>query len=112
MKHSPFIAILLFVAKLTSGVAGAQEFEIDTNALRQAIGAAEQWAKENLDEDVLAALGEVDREQVEKFLRDFQTQLQKDHVLDLAKLQTAAKGGLPLLDAHEETRPYAAWLRS
>jgi len=73
---------------------------------------AEQWAKENLDEEVLAALPEVDRAQVEKFLRDFQKQLQREYVLDLAALNGAAKAVLPLLDAYEETKPYAAWLRS
>lgn len=97
---------------LAGGIAGAQEFELDTNALRQAAGAVEEWAEENLDEDVLAALPEVDRAQVEKFLRDFQGQLQRESVLDLAAFNAAAKTVLPLLDAQEDTRPYAAWLRS
>src|ERR1051325_1183572 len=112
MKRGLFLAMLLLFAKLASGTACAQDFEIDTNALGEAIGLAEQWAKDNLDEDALAALSDVDREQVEKFLRDFQKQLQKDYVLDLAAMKSAAKAVLPLLDAHEATRPYAAWLRS
>jgi len=33
-------------------------------------------------------------------------------VLDLAALQGAAKGVLPLLEAYEETQPYALWLKS
>ena len=67
----------------------AQEFELDTNALRQAFAAAESWAKENLDEDVLRALQQVDREKVEQFLRDYQKGLQGEYVLDLAALKDA-----------------------
>ena len=33
-------------------------------------------------------------------------------MLDVAQLKDAANAILPLLDAHEETQPYAAWLRS
>src|SRR6185369_392977 len=38
--------------------------------------------------------------------------LQGEYVLDLAKLKEAATIVLPLLEAHEETQPYAAWLKS
>jgi membrane-bound lytic murein transglycosylase D len=76
------------------------------------LNAAQEWANENLDEDTLQALSQVDREQVEKFLSQFQKQLQTDYVLDLAPLKDAAKVVLPLLAAHEETQPYAAWVRS
>ena len=101
---------LLLALLLTTPFTGRpQEPELDVNGL---LDTAEQWAKENLDEDVLAALPEVDRAQVEKFLREFQTQLQNEYVLDLAALNGAAKAVMPLLDAHEETKPYAAWLRS
>jgi membrane-bound lytic murein transglycosylase D len=90
----------------------AQEYELDTNALNRVIESANEWAKENLDEDVLRSLPELDRAQVEKFLRQFQSQLDGDNVLDVAALRDAAKIVLPLLDAHDETQPYAAWLRS
>ena len=103
---------LLVISLLACGAAPAQEFELDTNALRQAFDAAESWAKENLDEDVLRALQQVDREKVEQFLRDYQKQLEGEYVLDLAALQGAANVVLPLLEAHEETQPYAAWLKS
>jgi membrane-bound lytic murein transglycosylase D len=105
MKLGLLLALLLTTAFGTH----AQEAELDVKGL---LDTAEQWAQENLDEDVLAALPEVDRSQVEKFLREFQTQLQSEYVLDLAALNGAAKAVLPLLDAHEETKPYAAWLRS
>jgi len=87
----------------------AQEIELDVG---EVIETAQEWAKENLDEDVLRSFPEVDREQVEKFLKQFQDQLKGDYVLDLAALKDAAKAVLPLLDAQEETKPYAAWLRS
>lgn len=105
MKLGLLLALLLTIAFAMQ----AQEAELDVKGL---LDTAEQWAQENLDEDVLAALPEVDRAQVEKFLREFQTQLQSEYVLDLAVLNGAAKAVLPLLDAHEETKPYAAWLRS
>jgi len=89
--------------------APAQEIELDVGGI---IETAQEWAKENLDEDVLRSLPEVDRDQVEKFLKQFQDQLKGDYVLDLAALKGAAKAVLPLLDAHDETKPYAAWLRS
>jgi membrane-bound lytic murein transglycosylase D len=91
---------------------GQDAFELDVGELGKVVDAAQEWAKENLDEDVLRTLPEVDREQVEKFLKQFQEQLKGQYVLDVAALKDAAKAVLPLLDAHEETRPYAAWLRS
>lgn len=94
---------------LLAAAAPAQQPDSDVKDL---LDTAEQWAQENLDEDVLAALPEVDRKEVEKFLRQFQTQLQGEYVLDLPALSGAAKAVLPLLDAHEETKPFAAWLRT
>ncbi|HEU0039803.1 MAG TPA: lytic transglycosylase domain-containing protein [Verrucomicrobiae bacterium] len=103
---------LLILALLGCGIAPAQDFELDTNALRQAFDAAESWARENLDEDVLRALQQLDREKVEQFLRDYQKGLQGEYVLDLAALKEAATIVLPLLEAREETQPYAVWLKS
>lgn len=88
------------------------EYELDPEQLGELVGAAQEWAKENLDEELLRKLPEVDRERVEQFLKQFQAQLKGEHVLDLAALRDAAKAILPLLDTHEETRPYAAWVRS
>lgn len=100
---------LIFTA--VSGPAQA-DYELDPEQLGAVVEAAQEWAAENLDEEKLRQLPEVDRERVEKFLQQFQQQLKGDYVLDLAALEGAAKAILPLLDAHEETRPYAAWLRS
>ena len=85
------------------------QVELDVGEI---VDAAQEWAKENLDENVLQSLPEVDRDHVEKFLKQFQDQLKGDYVLDVGALKDAANTVLPLLDAHEETRPYAAWLRS
>lgn len=99
----------LFALMLTLTASGQQEVELDVG---QMLESAQDWAEENLDEGLLRSLPEVDRDKVEKFLRQFQDQLQNDYVLDLAALNETAKFVLPLLDAHPETQPYAAWLRS
>lgn len=103
---------LLIFPLLAAGLGRAQEWELDTNALRRGFDVAEQLAEANLDEDALNALQQVDREKVEEFLRSFQQQLQSPDVLDLAALKDAASGVLPLLEANEETKPYAIWLKS
>ena len=74
--------------------------------------AVQQFAQENLDPDVLHALQSVDQKEVEDFFNHYQDYLQGNYVLDLVQLKDAANTILPLLDAHEETQPYAAWLRS
>ena len=73
---------------------------------------ADQWAKENLDEDVLRVLKDVDREKVKQVLKDIQKQLHGEYVIDLAALRDAAKSVLPLLEGYEETQPYAGWLKA
>jgi membrane-bound lytic murein transglycosylase D len=76
------------------------------------LAAAQQFAQDNLDDDVLAALQSVDHAKVTDFLKHYQDYLQGDYVLDVAQLKDAANTVLPLLNAHEETQPYAAWLRA
>jgi membrane-bound lytic murein transglycosylase D len=109
MKSLRLIVCLTALWCLAARPAPAPQPDWDVNEL---LDSAEQWAEENLDEDVLAALSDVDRAEVEKFLRQFQTQLKGEYVLDLPALSGAAKAVLPLLDARSETRPYAAWLRT
>jgi len=92
-----------------SRVAPAQTNEVD---LGDMLDAAQQFARDNLDDSVLQALQSVDRQQVEDFLNHYQDYLRGDYVLDMAQLKDAANAILPLLDAHEETQPYAVWLRS
>ena len=80
--------------------------------LDEMVQSADQWAQENLDDDALRALQEVDRDKVKQFLNDIQKQLKGDYVVDLAALKDTAKIVLPLLEAADETQPYAAWLKA
>lgn len=113
MRFAPtFGRLCVVLIAVTFSARGQEAIELDVGELGQLVESAQEWAKENLDEDVLQKLPEVDRAQVEKFLKQFQDQLKGQYVLDLVALKDAAKAVLPLLDAHEETKPYAAWLRS
>jgi membrane-bound lytic murein transglycosylase D len=100
---------LLLVCACALGRAQTNVAAVDVGDL---LNAAQQFARENLDDDVLRALQDVDRTQVEDFLKHYQTYLNGDYVLDLAQLKDAATAVMPLLEAHEESHPYAAWLRS
>ena len=73
---------------------------------------AEQWAKENLDDDTLRLLQSADREKVKQFFSDIQKELHGEYVIDLAPLKDAARNIVPLLEGNEETQPYAAWLKA
>ncbi len=81
-------------------------------SIDEVIQSADQWAKENLDEETLRALQEVDRAKVKQFFSDLQKQFDGEYVLDLASLNDTAKAILPLLEGYEETQPYAAWLKA
>ncbi len=102
------IAILIWLAIAQLARSQTNEPALDVGDL---LDSAQQWAQDNLDSDVLQALQSVDREQVEDFLNHCQDYLKGDYVLDVARLKEAAGIVLPLLEAHAETRPYAAWLR-
>lgn len=73
---------------------------------------AQQWANENLDPSVLAALQNTDQQKVQQFFDQLQKDLQGNYIIDLAQLRDAAKTVLPLLESYEETAPYAAWLKT
>jgi membrane-bound lytic murein transglycosylase D len=103
------IHISLVILIASGWLASAQTNEID---LDDVMDAAQQFAQENLDPDVAQALQSVDRNKVQNFLDQFQNYLNGDQVLDVAQLKSAANIALPLLEAREETQPYAAWLRS
>ena len=102
-----FAALVMLLA--AASLAPAQTNDTDYGGL---LDAAQAWVQDNLDTNVATAiLQNVDREQVEDFLKHYQDYLQGDYVLDLAQLKDAANSALPLLAAHAETQPYAAWLR-
>ena len=101
------VALVILIA--SGWLAPAQTNDADFGDM---LDAAQQWAQDNLDDDVLQALQNVDRDKVQDFLSHYQDYLKGDTVLDVAQLKDAANVALPLLDAHEETQPYAAWLRA
>lgn len=106
------VQCLLFSCALLATVSQAQQqpdLELDWGEVADA---AQQWAEANLDPDALQALPELDRKQVEDFLKAFESHLKGSNVLDLARFQDAAKLALPLLDHYEETAPLAVWLRT
>jgi membrane-bound lytic murein transglycosylase D len=105
MRTALVIALLLVLCR----PAAAQTNDLDLDA---AMDSVQHFAQENLDPDVLNALQNVDRQAVEDFLKHYQDYLNGEYVLDVAQLKAAANAVLPLLDAHEETQPYAAWLRA
>ncbi len=84
----------------------------DEMDLTQVLDAAQWWAQSGLDEDVLKAFQGADQATVLGFLHHFQEYLKNNQVLDVASLKETADLVLPLLDLHEETQPYAAWLRA
>src|ERR1019366_8602009 len=105
MKRSCIIGALLLCACLASG-------QDDVITLDDMVQSADQWAKENLDDDTLRALKDVDRDKVKQFFNDIQKQFHGQYVVDLASLKDTAKAVMPLLESYEETQPYAAWLKA
>ena len=102
-------AILIMLGVCHSSSAQTNDPAIDASAL---LDAAQSWADDHLDTNVLRALQDVDRESVKDFLQHYQKYLGGEYVLDLAQLKDAATTVLPLLEAREETQPYGAWLRA
>jgi membrane-bound lytic murein transglycosylase D len=84
----------------------------DGISLDDVVQAAQQWARENLDEDALRVLEQVDQDKVKQFFADVQKQFHGEYVLDLALLKDQARTLLPVLERYEETSPYAAWLKT
>ena len=101
---------LLFLLTLWGFCAAGQDntLTIDDDLLRS----AQQWARDNLDEDVLRALNEVDQRKVRQFLAQLQKQYNGAYVVDVAQFRDAARSVLPILESYEETTPYAVWLKA
>jgi membrane-bound lytic murein transglycosylase D len=84
----------------------------DAITLDDVVQSAQEWAQDNLDESALQVLQSVDQTKVREFLKDIQKQFQGDYVIDLARLKVTARTILPILESHQETQPYAAWLKT
>jgi hypothetical protein len=100
---------LLAVVLLSTLPVVAQE---DAVALDDVMQSAEQWAKENLDEEALRALQGADQEKVKKLFAQIQQEFQSEYVVDVAALKDGIKAVLPLLEGSEDTLPYALWLKA
>jgi membrane-bound lytic murein transglycosylase D len=108
MLHGRFAQIAAVTLFVLSGAAatGAQpESELDLDVIQK-------WLKENIDEGVLAAVGEIDKQRIEALHAELTRRLQSTNVSDLAGLASAVKEALPLLNQFEEARPYVEWLQT
>lgn len=104
MRHS--LLLILVLAGFFPARAAEESFSAD-----DLIPMGRQWLQENIDPDALRALG-ADPKELDRLLAQLQKQFQGEYVLDLAALKSLAPAILPLLEASEETKPYAAWLRT
>jgi membrane-bound lytic murein transglycosylase D len=84
----------------------------DTISIDDAVNAANQWAKENLNDDALRALQGVDQEKVKRLFSDIEREFRGQYVVDVASVKDAAQTLLPALESSEETKPYADWLKA
>ncbi|MGH7967882.1 MAG: hypothetical protein ACREIC_04060, partial [Limisphaerales bacterium] len=100
------ISAILFAA--FGSFAQDQSLTIDDDFLRS----AEQWARENLDDNALDALDSLDRYTVRRFFAEIQKRFHGEYVVDLAALKDTGHNLVPLLESYEETLPYAIWLKT
>ena len=84
----------------------------DRLTLDDALAAANQWAKENLDDDALRALGQVDQDKVREVFAEIEKEFRGEYVVDMAAVRDTAREILPVLESSEQTRPYADWLKA
>jgi membrane-bound lytic murein transglycosylase D len=102
-----FVMLVLFLAG-----SAAVRADDPTVTMPDLIQGAEQWAQENLDTNVLNAVSEADEQAMQQFFYEVQRRFQGDYVVDIAPLREMAHTLLPLLESHEATQPYAAWLKA
>ncbi len=76
------------------------------------LSAGKQWLQENVDENVWRSLENVDQDKVKALFNDLQRRFAGEYIVNLAPLKQTAAALLPLLESHEETKPYAGWLKT
>jgi membrane-bound lytic murein transglycosylase D len=103
---------LLCILVLVLAAGFRAEAQNDNVSLDDLLSAGEQWARDNLDDNVLRALQDVDQAKVRQLFTDLQARFQGEYVVDLAPLKQTASTLLPLLEGFAETRPYAMWLKT
>src|SRR5450756_864795 len=84
----------------------------DTVPLGDMLQAGQELLQENFDVQILDLLPELDQEKVQQLFQDLQARFGGESVVDLAALKSTAQTVLPLLESHEETQPYATWLKT
>jgi membrane-bound lytic murein transglycosylase D len=72
----------------------------------------QQWARDNIDDSVLAALQQEEQERVRQFFTALETQFEGTNIYRLIPLKESARQLLPTLQQYEETQPFAAWLQA
>src|SRR5688572_12366278 len=102
-----FLLIAVLLTALTTHAQQQQPVTID-----DLLSAAEDWASENIDDEVLELLEDVDRDRVRAFLLDLEARLQTNSVYELAPLRDQAKDFVQFLEQWEETLPLAQWLKT
>src|SRR5262245_52644006 len=75
----------------------------DPLTAEELLSAADDWAAENLDDEVLGLLADVDRDRVRTFFIDLESRFQTNSVYELAPLRQSAKDFVPFFEQWEET---------
>jgi len=111
LHSSGLVKTLLVLSCLLSCSAFAAEPDqtVDVDAL---LRSANEWARQNLNDDALRVLQSVDQDRARQVFAELQNEFQGKYVLDLAKLKETARALVPLLESYQETVPYAIWLKT
>lgn len=107
MKSRYWLAALFVFGGAFSASPQSGELSID-----DAVQLGQQFLEDNVDPEILKSLNDMAPGEARDFLAQLQTKLNSEYVVDLAELRKQANAILPVLEAHEETAPYAAWLRT
>ena len=102
----------ILLLALLAGLLPVRAQDEDVITMDDVIQTAQDFARDNLDPEVVRNLPELDQQKVREFLALMQKELRGEYVVDLAPLKDAAQIILPLLESRAETQPYAAWLKA
>jgi membrane-bound lytic murein transglycosylase D len=104
-------AAILILVLLARAAIGAEQKQTPSDA-DDLIQSVQQWAQENLDDSVLEALPQLDRDRVRTFFAALEKQFEGTNIYRLAPLKESASQIIPFLQQYEETAPFAAWLQT
>jgi membrane-bound lytic murein transglycosylase D len=106
------LALVIFLFLLPGARAQQQQQQDEPLTVNDLLSAAEDWARDNLDDDVLKLLEDVDRDRLRSFLVELESRFQTNSVYELAPLRAPAKDFVQFLEQWEETLPLAQWLKT